>query len=106
MSQILVMHDEMLGEIGTITFRNSIAPDPPSLDMGSVNSQNVAFQLTGGKTHPGMGRIGGRMRTTVHPDGTSLFESADEVFDGDHLLGFRIFFLPYAKFQGSAIDVG
>ena len=52
------------------------------------------------------GRVVGRMRAVVHPDGAVLLIGAGVVVDRDQVLRLRIALLPDAELQGAAIDVG
>src|SRR5690349_20433414 len=76
------------------------------LDVSGGDGEDIVLPLAGGKTHPRVRGIAGRLRAAVHVDGAGLLVGADVVLDGDEPVGFGILLFPDAKLEGSAIDVG
>src|ERR1700680_2869716 len=100
------MPDEVLGQRDQITGGESIAPVPALFDVGSGDGQNIAVPLAGGKSHPRVSRVLGRMWTSIHVDGAGLLIGADVVLDGDESVRLRISFLPDAQLQRAPVNIG
>ncbi len=100
------MADEMFGERGHVAFGEAVAAQPAHLDVRGGDGEDVAFPFTGGETHPGVGRVVGRMRAAIHPDSAGLLVGTDVHLDGDDLLSIGVLLFPQAEGHGAAIDVG
>ncbi len=104
--QAIAVADEVFGQRGHVAFGKAVAAHPAHLDVGGGDGEDVAFPFAGGETHPGVGRVVGRMRAAIHPDGAGLLVGADVHLDGDDLLGVGVLLFPQAEGHGAAIDVG
>ena len=69
-SDAVAVPDEMLHQTWLDRSGHAIALDPAAFQVRRVDGQDVAFVLAGGKSHPSVLRVGGRMRAPVHPDGS------------------------------------
>ena len=78
---------------------------PTLFNVSGCDRQGISFPFTRGEAHPGVSRVVGRMRPSVHPDRAVLFVRTDVLPDCDQLLGFRISFFPDPDLQGTAIDI-
>src|SRR5437868_5043578 len=79
---------------------------PALLDMRRGHGQDVAVPLAGGKTHPSVSGVIGRMRTPVHPNRAVLFVGAGVLPDRDQVLSFRIALFPDAQLKRAAVNIG
>ena len=83
----------------------AVPPDPALLHVRGVDRQNVAVPFSLGKTHPGMQRGFGRLRTVIHPNGARLLVVVDVIPDRDKFLRYRIPLLPNPQIQGAAVNI-
>src|SRR4029453_16882961 len=94
MSQVVTVPNEVLDELGLIAFRKAIAAQPPLLEVSGLHFERVANKPPRRKPHPGMRRVGRRMRSPIHPDRPLALEGLVIPVDGDKPVGVRITFLP------------
>src|ERR1044072_7199725 len=79
-SDTVPVPDEMLDHGGLIALNQAIPSNPGTLEMRRVYGEDVAFILSCGEPHPGVLRVGRRMRPPVHPDGPiSLCDLAEHL---------------------------
>ena len=101
----VAMPEQMFGDGGILTARDSIAPDPAFLQMRGGDGQNVAIPLSGGKSLPGVRGFSRRMRTAIHPDGSLGRLPGNVRVIGDQLLRVAVHFLPDAQVRRTAPGV-
>src|ERR1019366_5904717 len=104
--EAVAVADEVFGERRHVAFGEAVAAQPAHLDVGGRDGEDVAFPFAGGETHPGVGRVVGRVGASIHPDGAGLLVGADVHLDGDDLLGVGVLLLPQPEGHGAAVDVG
>lgn len=84
----------MLYDGSLIALDQPVAANPGPFKMRRIDGQDVAFIFSGGKPHPGVLRVGGRMWTPVHPNGPISLGDLAEHLEGDEALRVRIPLLP------------
>src|SRR5438034_10871124 len=99
------MPAEMFAEGDAIARWKSVAPRPPLLDVSGRDGEHAAAPLTGGKSHPRVRRVRGRMRAAVHPDRPFLLVSTDVLLDRDQFLADGVALLPDSQLQRTTIDI-
>ncbi len=83
--QVVAMPRPVLREDGFVAARNAVAAHVIGLQMGGGDGEHVAFPHAGGKALPGVRRVVGRMRASVHPDGALAIPSQHVGVEGDQL---------------------
>src|SRR4029450_12072305 len=66
------MPDEVLDHRRELAVGEPVAASPLRLDVSRVDGQDVSVELAGRESLPGVRCPGGRVRTSVHPDGPRL----------------------------------
>src|ERR1700687_378781 len=96
----------MLDHGSFVTLRHAGGAVPAALDVGGEGGENVAFPLAGGESRKSVQRIGGRVRTSVHPKGVERLAGLAVGLDRDQLLGDGITILPDAIVLRSVENIG
>ena len=103
--QQISMFDVVLDQRHFIARRNIFAPMPALFDVRGRDRQHVPVPDAGRKPHPGVRRVFGRMRASVHPDRPALLVRTDGLVDRDELMRDGISFLPNPHLERAAMDV-
>ena len=103
--QMVAVPEQMFGSGGVLAARDPIAADPAFLEMRGGDGQHVAVPFAGRESLPGVGGVGGRMRTAIHPNGSLRRLPGNVGVIGDQLLGVAVHFLPDAQVGGAAPGV-
>ena len=93
--QIVTVPDEVLGHGRAIAPGDSVTPRPAFLEMRGSDGENVALPLASGKTHGGVHRVIGRVRTAIHPDGALGGPGEVMDMDGDQVLRVAVAVFPH-----------
>src|SRR5215472_4556429 len=78
---------------------------PSLLYMARRYRQNVAFPFTGGKAHPSMSGVIGRMRTAIHINRAVLLVGADVLPQRNDLLGLRVALFPDTNAKRATVNI-
>src|SRR5215471_3310 len=105
MGQMIPVPDEVFRERHQVAGRNTVAAMPALLDMCGADRQSIPFPFSGGKTHPGVNGVVGRVWTAIHVNGAVLLIGADVFAQRDDILRLRIALLPNSNSEGPAMYI-
>ena len=104
--QMVAMTDDELHHAGLIAFRKPVAPQPALLEMRRVDHERIAHKPASLESLISVGSVGGRMRTSVHPDGAEPLGGLGPNMNGDQLHGMRVPVFPNAEVSHGAHLIG
>ena len=103
--EVVAVADEVLGQRRLIARGHAVAAVPPLLDVRRLDHEPIAFPTPGREAHPGVRRVGRRVRPAVHPDRPRLLVGADVVLDRDDVLRSGVLLVPDADVERAPVDV-
>ena len=103
--EVVAVADEELHDRRLVAFRQPVAAQPALLEVGGLHLERLADEASGRKAHPGVRRVGRRVRPAVHPDRAMAFERLVVPVNGDEPLRVRVSFFPRARVADRAHGV-
>ena len=104
--QMIIVPDEVLYQRNPVAGRHAVAAMPALLDVHGGHRQNVPVPFASRETHPGVRRVRGRVRPSIHINSPILFVIADILAQRDQVLCLRVALFPNPQQQRAARHIG